>query len=126
MPKPIRVADQRVVTTPNASMTTLASPSQGPSVDLAMWRVEMHAGQRGPMHVFDSEQLWAVQSGIVAMTVDGQQLRLGAGDAIVLAANAQRQIRAETDAKAIVCGHGRAIARVAGEEASRGTPPWIS
>jgi len=76
MPKPIRTADQRVVTTPNASMTTLASPTQGPSDDLAMWRVEMHAGQRGPMH--------------------------------------------------IVCGHGRAIANVSGEDASRGTPPWIS
>ena len=126
MPKPIRAADQRVVTTPNASMTTLASPTQGRSDDLAMWRVEMNAGQRGPRHIFDSEQLWAASSGTVVINLDGEQLTLGAGDAIVLPANAQRQISAETDATAIVCGHGRAIARVPGEDASRGTPPWIS
>jgi quercetin dioxygenase-like cupin family protein len=126
MPKPTRAAEQRVVTTPNASMTTLASPTQGPSDDLAMWRVEMHAGQRGPMHTFDSEQLWAAQSGTLVIDLDGRQLRLGAGDALVLAANAQRQISAATDATAIVCGHGRAIASVPGEDASRGTPPWIS
>jgi quercetin dioxygenase-like cupin family protein len=126
MPKPIRTADQRVVTTPNASMTTLASPTQGPSDDLAMWRVEMHAGQRGPMHIFDSEQLWAAHTGTLVISLDGEQLRLGAGDAIVVPANTPRQISAETDATAIVCGHGRAIAGVSGEDASRGTPPWIS
>jgi quercetin dioxygenase-like cupin family protein len=126
MSKPTRAADQRVVTTPNASMTTLASPTQGPSDGLAMWRVEMHAGQRGPTHTFDSEQLWAAQSGTFGVTLDGERLRLGAGDAIVLAGGAQRQISAETDATAIVCGHGRAIARVVGEDGSRGTPPWIS
>jgi quercetin dioxygenase-like cupin family protein len=126
MPKPTRAADQRVVTTPNASMTTLASPTQGPSDGLAMWRVEMHAGQRGPTHTFDSEQLWAAQSGTLVINLDGEQLSLGAGDALVLAADAQRQISAETDATAIVCGHGRAIVSVPGEEASGGTPPWIS
>jgi quercetin dioxygenase-like cupin family protein len=91
-----------------------------------MWRVEMNAGQRGPMHVFDSEQLWAAQSGTVVITLNGEYLRLGAGDAIVLPANARRQISAETDATVIVCGHGQAIASVPGEVASRGTPPWIS
>jgi quercetin dioxygenase-like cupin family protein len=126
MPKPIRAADQRVVTTPNASMTTLASPTQGLSDDLAAWRVEMNAGQRGPMHMFDSEQLWTTQTGTVLIDIDGEQQTLGAGDAIVLPANAQRQITAQTDATAIVCGHGRAIASVPGEDTSRGTPPWIS
>jgi quercetin dioxygenase-like cupin family protein len=126
MPKPIRAADQRVVTTANASMTTLASPTQGPSHDLAMWRVEMNAGQRGPMHVFDSEQLWTAQRGTVVINLDGEPLRLDTGDAIVLPAHARRQITAETDATMIVCGHGRAIASVPAEDASRGTPPWIS
>lgn len=126
MPNPTRAADQRVVTTRNASMTTLASPTQGPSDELAMWRVEMHAGQRGPIHTFDSEQLLAAQSGTIVIELDGRQLRLGAGDALALPAKVQRQISAETDATAIVCGHGRAIASVPGEDASRGTPPWIS
>jgi quercetin dioxygenase-like cupin family protein len=126
MPKPICAADQRVVTTPNASMTTLASPTQGPSGDLAMWKVEMNAGQRGPMHVFDSEQLWVTQSGTLVIDLDGEQLALGAGDAIVLPGDNPRQITAETDATAIVCGHARAVASVPGEGTSRGTPPWIT
>ena len=126
MPNPSRATEQRVVTTPNASMTTLASPTQGPSDDLAMWWVEMNAGQRGPLHTFDSEQLWATQSGTVVVDLDGERLRLGPGDAIALPADTERQITAETDVTAIVCGHGRATVSVSGEHASRGTPPWIS
>ena len=35
--------------TPNAVMRTLASPSLG-AADLAVWTVEMRAGQAGPLH----------------------------------------------------------------------------
>ena len=48
----------RVTDTPNASMTTLASPTQGGTTVLSLWRVTMRAGQRGPEHSFDVEQAW--------------------------------------------------------------------
>jgi hypothetical protein len=37
-----------------------------------------------------------------------------------------RQIRAVTAARLLVCGYGDAVARVPGEDSSRGTPAWIS
>ena len=53
----VRAAQARRTETPNALMTTLASPSQGPTAGLSMWLVEMRAGQQGPAHVFDTEQI---------------------------------------------------------------------
>jgi quercetin dioxygenase-like cupin family protein len=122
---PVRSAQARRTATPNAVMTTLASPTQGPSQGLSMWRVEMAAGQSGPVHVFDSEQVWHLLAGEARFEVDGAAVPLAAGDSLVLPAGAVRQIAAATDAEFLVCGHGTAIASVPGEDASRGTPPWI-
>ena len=123
---PVRSAQARRTETPNAVMTTFASPTQGASQGLSLWQVDMRAGQRGPEHVFDSEQVWHVQQGEVQFIVDGQALTLAAGDSLVLAAGATRQVSAATAARILVCGHGDASVTVPGEAESRGTPPWIS
>jgi quercetin dioxygenase-like cupin family protein len=126
MIKPVRNADARRSETPNATMTTLASPTLGPTDGLSLWQVEMTAGASGPRHVFDSEQVWTVREGrIVVDGVDGS-CTLEQGDTLVLAAGAERQIHATTDALILVCGHGHAIASVPDETSSRGTPPWIA
>jgi len=107
-------------------MTTLASPSLAGSESLSLWQVEMSAGSRGPLHVFDSEQVWTVLAGEIAVTVDGRREELRAGDTLVLRAGATRQIASEGDARMLVCGRGDAVASVPGEDADRGTPPWIA
>jgi quercetin dioxygenase-like cupin family protein len=122
---PVRSAQARRTSTPNAVMTTFASPTQGPSRGLSMWRVEMAAGKSGPVHVFDSEQVWHLLAGEARFEVDGAAVPLAAGDSLVLPAGAVRQVAAGTDAEFLVCGHGTAIASVPGEDAPRGTPPWI-
>jgi quercetin dioxygenase-like cupin family protein len=121
----VRAAQARRTETPNALMTTLASPSQGPTAGLSMWLVQMRAGQQGPVHVFDTEQIWHLIEGEAAVAVDARQLVLGPGDTVVLPAGAERQVTARADAQLVVCGRGDAIARVPGEAAPRGTPPWI-
>ena len=63
MIKVVRNANIRRTQTPNATMTTLASPTLGATEGLSLWKVEMAAGASGPRHVFDSEQLWTVQAG---------------------------------------------------------------
>lgn len=125
MSGPIRSTEVRRVQTPNATMTTLASPSLGFSQTLSLWRVEMQAGQQGPLHVFDSEQVWTAQRGQVAIEVDGATAELDAGDTLVIAAESMRQVTARTDVELLVCGRGDAVASVPGEPTSRGTPPWI-
>lgn len=86
----------------------------------------MAAGAQGPRHVFDSEQLWTVLEGRVSVAVDDQTVELAAGDTIVLPADTERRISAATAVRLMVCGPGDAVARVPGEDAPRGTPPWIA
>ena len=121
----VRAAQARRTQTPNALMTTLASPSQGPTAGLSMWLVTMRAGQRGPAHVFDTEQIWHLIEGEAEVTVDARKLVLGPGDTVVLPAGAERQVSARAGARLVVCGRGDAVVRVPGEAAPRGTPPWI-
>ncbi len=122
----VRADECRQIATPNATMTTLASPTLGATDGLSMWQVEMIAGARGPKHVFDSEQVWAILEGELALAATSESRTLRAGDTVVLPAGAERQLSATTDVRALVCGHGDAIVRVPGEDAPRGTPPWIA
>lgn len=121
----VRAAQARRTQTPNALMTTLASPSQGPTAELSMWLVEMRAGQQGPPHVFDTEQIWHLVQGEAEVMVDARRLALGPGDTVVLPAGAERQVSARADSQLVVCGRGDAVVQVPGEAAPRGTPPWI-
>jgi quercetin dioxygenase-like cupin family protein len=122
----ITATQTRKTETPNAVMTTLASPTLGGTVDLALWRVEMAVAASGPLHVVDSEQLLTVLSGAATVTLDGESHALGAGDTIVLPATSPRRIATDTGTQLLVAGHGDAIVTVPGEDAPRGTPPWIS
>ncbi|HEY3952402.1 MAG TPA: cupin domain-containing protein [Streptosporangiaceae bacterium] len=106
-------------------MTTLASPTQGETAGLSLWEVEMAEGGSGPLHVFDTEQIWTVLEGELSVDIAGEAQMLGAGDTVVIPAELERKVAAKTDVRLVVCGHGGAIARVPGEPAPRGTPAWI-
>lgn len=122
----VRAGENRHTQTPNATMRTLASPTLGPTAGLSLWQVEMAPGAQGPRHLFDSEQVWTVLDGTISVEAGDGACELGAGDTIVLAGGAERQISAHTAVRLLVCGHGDAIARVPGEDTPRGTPPWIA
>ncbi|GAB3813701.1 cupin domain-containing protein [Kribbella italica] len=115
----------RVTETPNAVMTTYASPTQG-SQELSVWRVEMKATAQGPVHVVDSEQVWTGLSGHARISLGTEELELKAGEALVLPAGVERQVTATEDFTAVVSGYGHAKVSVPGEDTDRGTPPWIS
>lgn len=122
----IRVTERRRSETPAGVMTTHASPTLGSTADLSMWEVEMAQGASGPLHVFDSEQIWTVLEGEVSVHIAGDTEVLGRGDTVVIPAELERQIVARTEVRLLVCGHGSAIAGVPGEPAPRGTPTWIA
>jgi quercetin dioxygenase-like cupin family protein len=127
MPAVVHASDVRRSETANAVMHTLASPTLGPSGGLSLWRVSMTDGQRGPLHVFDSEQILTVLRGGATVAVGGESFELGEGDTIVLPAGEERRIAAAAGGlEALATGHGGARARVPGEERDRGTPPWIA
>ena len=118
-----RAGSTRRTETQNAVMTTLASPTQGDASVLSMWQVDMRQGQRDPDHTVDSEQIWHVTSGELAIAIEQETMRLAAGDTLVVPEALPRQVVALTDATAVVCGFGDAIVAMPGEAGF--TPAWI-
>ncbi|GGU20198.1 cupin domain-containing protein [Nocardioides albus] len=114
--------DTRHTETPNASMTTLASPTQGGTGSLSLWRTSMRPGQ-GPLHTFDVEQIWHVLDGTATIVVDTESVDLSVGDTLVLPAGAPRQVRTESGVSFVVCGPASGQATPDGGEAV--SPPWI-
>lgn len=123
---PISSDTMRRTETPNAAMTTVASPTQGPTRQLSLWRVAMKSGQQGPRHVFGREQVWHVLAGEIEIEVGDEPARLRPGDALVLPAGIARQVTAVSDTDIVVCGLSDAIVAAPGQDAPGGKPPWIS
>lgn len=122
----IRHADSRRTQTPNAMMTTLASPTQG-GARQALWRVDMRPGQAGPPHVFDTEQVWTVLEGGATVELDKQTLAIEPGDTVVMPAGVPRRVTADPQAglAAIVTAPAGARARTP-DGTDHGVPPWIA
>jgi quercetin dioxygenase-like cupin family protein len=135
----IRNTDARRTTTPNAVMTTYASPTQGGTA-AALWHVAMDPGTAGPYHAFDAEQIWTVLSGGFVVELDSEKLTVGTGDTLIAPADVPRRIfaDAETGFTAIVTAPAGALAYnpndvtppnacdMAPRGAARIAPPWLA
>ena len=121
----IRRADARRTTTPNATMTTFASPTQGASRQ-ALWRVEMAPGAVGPDHTMAGEQIWSVVAGGALVEVAGDRHDLAPGDTLVVPADVPRRVRADAahGLEAVVTGPGADTASGPGRDPV--VPPWIA
>ncbi|RMI34033.1 cupin domain-containing protein [Nocardia stercoris] len=107
----IRADERRRTETPNAVMTTLASPTQGGG-ELAVWQVDMAPGAAGPDHAFDTELVWTAVGGAARIELGADELTVAAGDTVVMAADVRRRIFADAERgfAAIVCARGGALA----------------
>ncbi|WP_406113842.1 cupin domain-containing protein [Kitasatospora purpeofusca] len=119
----IRSTDARRTETPNAVMTTCASPTQG-GTGLALWRVEMQAARSGPRHAMDTEQVWTFLTGTAVVDLDGEELTVAAGDTLVLPADLPRLMRSEDGFTAVVASPAPSMA-VNLDTGDRVAPPWI-
>ena len=120
----VHATDRRVSTTPNATMTTLASPTLG-GAETSMWLVEMPAGIQGPVHSFAGEVVWSITAGSASVRVGEVDQPLEAGDTVVLAAGELRQFTAgATGFSGIVTVRDGQVTRDSGESA--GVPPWVA
>jgi quercetin dioxygenase-like cupin family protein len=89
----IRHADARRTVTPAATMTTLASPTQGAALQ-PVWRVDMGPTASGPMHAIDAQQVWTVLEGGATLEIDGGVVAISAGDTVVIPVDVRRRITA--------------------------------
>lgn len=121
----VRRDGTRRTETPNAGMTTYASPTLGGAAQ-ALWQVEMVPGATGPEHVMVGEQVWMATGGAATVRVGDDQVELAAGDTLVLPAGVVRRIAADPARGfvAIVSGVGGAHACTPGGEPV--VPAWIA
>jgi quercetin dioxygenase-like cupin family protein len=131
----VRRAESRRTETPNAVMTTLASPTQGGAAH-AVWRVDMRAGQSGPPHAVDTEQVWTVLDGAAIVDLDGEPHPVEPGDTVVIPAGTARRIRTDstTGFTAVVVApagmrayavDGAPVAPACGPDGRPAEPAWV-
>ncbi|MFC4783771.1 cupin domain-containing protein [Nocardioides sp. MAHUQ-72] len=116
----------RKVSTPAATMVTLASPTTAPALDLAVWRTELPAGSVGPHHTIDVDQFLVVLSGAVRAEIDATSYDVRPGEGLKLPAGTVRVLSAggTEPAVTLTVGHPDAFATVGG-----GDPvpvPWTA
>jgi|SRR5215472_15744543 len=133
----IRSAESRRTQTPNAVMTTLASPTQG-NASSAIWRVDMRPGQQGPLHGVDAEQIWTVLDGGAKVLLGAQAVAVRPGDTLVIPADLPRQITADPSGglaaivtapaamRAYVVDNSRAGERGAVPDSDKLLPAWVA
>ncbi|MFG2003394.1 cupin domain-containing protein [Spirillospora sp. NPDC048911] len=97
----ILAKDVRRTETPNGVMTTLASPTQG-GAGTAMWRVDMLPDREGPLHAFDTEQVWTFVEGGATVQLGDERIAVEVGDSLVMPADVPRQVFTEHGFAAVV------------------------
>lgn len=121
----IPAADRRTTATPNATMTTCCTPSQG-AASMSLWITSMAPGAQGPWHRLDGEQVFTVLSGSMTLEHAGTSVGLGPGDAAVIPADEDRRITADEAAGVeMACAAARPLRARDGEGADRGVPDWM-
>lgn len=63
----------------------LAAPSRG-SKDNAVWRVRLSPGTAGTLHSVDREEIFVAIAGAAEVTMNGEQLPLAQGSALIVPA----------------------------------------
>ncbi len=120
----VRAGNARITATPNATMTTLASPTVNES-KTSLWIVEMQSGAAGPLHTMSSDQVWHLLTGTVSCEIAGEIITMEAGDTLRISGGVNRQFQAESDARLLVSGASDAVAST-DNGATSVVPGWIS
>jgi quercetin dioxygenase-like cupin family protein len=116
----------RSVSTPAATMRTLASPTTTPDLDVSVWRTELPAGSAGPRHAIDNDQLVVVLSGALRVEVDDASYDVAEGEAVKLPAGSVRAIAAAGAGPATTLSVGRPGARATVGDGDPVPVPWTA
>ncbi|WP_371617318.1 cupin domain-containing protein [Streptomyces sp. NBC_00454] len=117
----ITTSPEHVITTPNATMTGLASPSRG-SAELSTWHAAIAAGITGPEHSVSREQVWTVIAGALDVTCGGRTEKVAVGQVVVLPPDVLRRVHALEDTEVYVAMRADGLVSVPGTEGSRPLP----
>lgn len=84
--KIVQAQHQKTVTTPNAAVTPLATPSLG-AAQVSVIRQRMAPGHQNPAHTQTHEEVMVVLGGVLNLTVAGERAELHTGDTAIIPAH---------------------------------------
>ena len=102
-----------------------ASPGRG-ATETMTWRITFRPGQRLPEHTHDHEEVFHVLDGAVTASLDGEEVLVGAGDTVVIAAGVRHTSSTDDATTATLLSimpTGTVMIRDDGE---RVAPPWTT
>ena len=112
------------IETPGGSASAaIATPSRG-ATEVSIIRQRQAPGGFNPVHTHDREEVLVVLAGTIDVTMDGATQALRPGDAIIVPAHTEHQLRNggdETNEWLLVAPAGYRFFHATGEEAS---PEW--
>jgi mannose-6-phosphate isomerase-like protein (cupin superfamily) len=84
----IAAADAPIFTLPGTTFTGLAAPSRG-ARENAVWRVALEPGTLPRTHQLTREEILVATSGAAIASLNGEEVRFAAGDALIVPAFAE-------------------------------------
>jgi mannose-6-phosphate isomerase-like protein (cupin superfamily) len=121
----IAAADAPIFALEGTTITGLAAPSRGSS-EISSWKVHLDAEVRVPSHVLTREEVFVVLQGAALATLDGEEILVGAGDALMVPPGVPFSLSVASGGPfEAICsmGVGGQAAMVDGEEPPF-APPW--
>jgi mannose-6-phosphate isomerase-like protein (cupin superfamily) len=79
----VSAADAPIFALEGTTITGLAAPSRG-STEVSSWKIHVEEGVRVPSHVLTREEVFVVLQGAALATLDGEEVPVGAGDALMV------------------------------------------
>jgi quercetin dioxygenase-like cupin family protein len=92
----IHKLDAPVFSLPGLTVQALASPRRG-ALETSMWQIALSPGAPGVPHSVTREEIFVALSGKATVTLNGEELELSAGDALVVPANVQFSLANPTE-----------------------------
>ncbi|WP_433345479.1 cupin domain-containing protein [Microtetraspora malaysiensis] len=121
----IRADEARRSETPGGVMTTFASPTQGGAAT-ALWRVDAKPDAAGPLHDFDTEQVWAFTAGKASVELGGENFEVAPGDTVVMPRSTPRRVTAGPEGYSAVVTAAAGATALLADGTVHGVPAWIA
>jgi quercetin dioxygenase-like cupin family protein len=119
----IAAADAPIFTLPGTTFTGLAAPSRG-ARENAVWRVALAPGTLPRAHQLTREEILVATSGDAVASLNGEEIRFSAGDALIIPAFAEFSLANPGDAAFEAVAVLPVGARAMMQDGELFTPPW--
>src|SRR3954465_9633451 len=120
----VRSSDAPSFQIPDLSVTGLASPSRGSTVN-SVWRVRVPAGAPGVVHAMSREEIFVALSGRAVATLGAEVHKLEPGDALIVPQNQMFSLANEGAEEFVAVAVAPATVVACMPDGDCFQPPWV-